>query len=233
LSSLDIHEIVAGYDGPPIVRGASVRVQSGQVAVIVGPNGAGKSTLAKAAVGLLKVQKGTVHLDSINVTGRPPYELVRQGLVYLPQLMNVFDDLTVMENLEMGGYTYSGNVSQRISAILDLFPDLHESSKRHAGHLSGGQQRMLALARILMVDPKIAILDEPTAGLAPSYMARVWSRILQIRDEGVGLIVVEQNVSTALSHADYVFVLVDGQVAIEGPPDEVAANEELGYLMVG
>jgi branched-chain amino acid transport system ATP-binding protein len=225
--------IVVGYGGPPIVQEASVWVDSGRIAVILGPNGAGKSTLAKAMVGLLRVSAGHVHLDDREVTGLPPHRLVRLGVGYLPQLANVFAEMTVAENLEMGAFTYRGDLRRRFEHVLGLFPDLRGVLRKKASQLSGGQQRMVALARALMVDPKAIILDEPTAGLSPLYAERVWEHIARVRDAGVGLLVVEQNARMAMEHADHVFVLANGRNALSGPAAELAGRDEVAALLVG
>jgi ABC-type branched-subunit amino acid transport system ATPase component len=232
MSTLEVIDLVAGYGGAPVLRGVSLRVSSGRVTAVLGPNGAGKSTLAKAVVGLLEVSKGHVLLDGRDITGVPPYELVRLGVGYMPQLMSIFGDLTVLENLEMGAYTYAGELNARVREVLDLFPDLRENPKKRASQLSGGQQRMLALARTLMVDPRVIVLDEPTAGLAPMYTAQVWRQVVQIRDRGVGMMVVEQNVRAAVSHADDAVLLTNGKVAMEGTAAEVGKSAELGALLV-
>lgn len=225
--------IVVGYGGPAVVQDAEVWVDSGRVAVILGPNGAGKSTLAKAVVGLLRITQGHVYLDDREVTGTPPYRLVRMGIGYLPQLANIFPEMTVRENLEMGGFTYTGDLHERMEHVLSLFPDIQPALGKKASQLSGGQQRMVALARALMVDPKVIILDEPTAGLSPIYAERVWEHILRVRDAGVGMLVVEQNARIAMSHADHAFILANGRNALSGPAAELAGMDEVASLLVG
>jgi branched-chain amino acid transport system ATP-binding protein len=224
--------MIAGYDGPPILDDVSVSAETGKIAVILGPNGAGKSTLAKAIVGLLPLKAGRVKLRDQDVTGLGAYKLVRLGLAYLPQLMNVFDQMSVIENLEMGGFT-TKRLDEHVARVLDLFPDLVKERRKRAGALSGGQQRMLALARMLMTDPTAAILDEPTAGLSPMYAERVWGHIRAIADRGVGLLVVEQNASMAMDHADSVFVLAQGRNVLSGPADEVRQRREVASILVG
>jgi branched-chain amino acid transport system ATP-binding protein len=226
-------EITAGYDGPPILDAVSVEVSRGQMAVILGPNGAGKSTLAKAILGQISIMNGSVHLCGNEVTGLGAHKLVRRGLAYLPQLMNVFDEMSVIENLEMGGYTIKRGVHERIEVLLEIFPDLAVDRKKKAGALSGGQQRMLALARMLMTDPVVAILDEPTSGLSPLYADRVWEQMLRIRDLGVGLLVVEQNAQAAVEHADTVFLLAQGRNVLSGEAKEIRARDEMATILVG
>ena len=225
--------ITAGYDGPPVLDDVAVTAEPGQTTVILGPNGAGKSTLAKAIVGLLRIWGGRVHLAGADVTGVAPHKLVRRGLGYLPQLANVFDVMSVQENLEMGGFTRMGDLRERISQVLELFPDLAADKRKKAGDLSGGQQRMLALARLLMTEPVAAILDEPTAGLSPLYAERVWAQIDRIRGTGVALLVVEQNASLAMQHADMVCLLAQGRNVLSGRAAELRDHADVARILVG
>ena len=225
--------ITAGYDGPPVLDGVAVTAERGQTTVILGPNGAGKLTLAKAIVGLLRIRGGHVHLIDQEVTGLAPHKLVRRGLGYLPQLANIFDDMSVQENLEMGGYTRKGDLRARIAHVLELFPDLGADKHKKASTLSGGQQRMLALARLLMTEPLAAILDEPTAGLSPLYAERVWGQIDRIRGTGVALLVVEQNASLAMEHADSVCLLAQGRNVLSGSASELRGHAEVARILVG
>jgi branched-chain amino acid transport system ATP-binding protein len=225
--------ITAGYDGPPVLDNVAVTAEAGQTTVILGPNGAGKSTLAKAIVGLLRLRGGHVHLAQQEVTGLAPHKLVRRGLGYLPQLASVFDAMSVQENLEMGGYTRKGDLRARIEQVLELFPDLAADKRKKASDLSGGQQRMLALARLLMTEPRAAILDEPTAGLSPLYAARVWEQIDRIRDTGVALLVVEQNATLAMDHADSVCLLAQGRNVLSGSASELREHADVARILVG
>jgi branched-chain amino acid transport system ATP-binding protein len=225
--------ITAGYDGPPVLDDVAVTAERASTTVILGPNGAGKSTLAKAIVGLLRISAGHVCLAGQDITGQPPHRLVRRGLGYLPQLANVFDDMTVRENLEMGGYTRKGDLRARMADVLALFPDLGADVRKKASAMSGGQQRMLALARLLMTEPAVAILDEPTAGLSPLYAQRVWEQIDRIRGTGVALLVVEQNASLAMDHADSVCLLASGRNVLSGAADELREHAEVARILVG
>lgn len=233
ITTLGTTNLVAGYDGPPIVQEVSVSTESGRLSVILGANGAGKSTLIKAMVGLVPPTSGEVYLDSSNITGMQPHQLVRLGIGYLPQLMNVFDELTVFENLEIGGYILKGKLGDGIDEVVSLFPELKSNLRKRAAHLSGGQQRMLALARTLVVRPRVLLLDEPTAGLSPAYATRVWDQIVAIRDRGVALLVVEQNVKAAMARADTAFVMSNGRLIMSGPATEIATNKDLAALFVG
>jgi branched-chain amino acid transport system ATP-binding protein len=225
--------IIAGYDGPPVLDNVAVTAEQGRTTVILGPNGAGKSTLAKAMVGLLRIRGGHVHLAGKEVTGVAPHKLVRSGLGYLPQLANIFDDMSVQENLEMGGYTRKRDLRARIAQVIELFPDLGADKNKKASAMSGGQQRMLALARLLVTEPLAAILDEPTAGLSPLYAERVWGQIDRIRGTGVALLVVEQNASLAMEHADSVCLLAQGRNMLSGDASELREHAEVARILVG
>lgn len=225
--------VTAGYDGPPVLDDVMVTAEAGHTTVILGPNGAGKSTLAKAIMGLLRVRSGHVYLADSEVTGLAPHKLIRRGLGYLPQLANIFDDMSVQENLEMGGYTRKGDLKSRIEHVLELFPDLGVAKRKKASEMSGGQQRMLALARLLMTEPVAAILDEPTAGLSPLYAERVWEQIDRIRETGVALLVVEQNASLAMEHADSVCLLAQGRNVLSGKASELRERAEVARILVG
>ncbi len=199
---------------------------------IVGPNGAGKSTLAKAIAGVIPSTSGQIRVGDEDISGLPAHQIVRRGLAYVPQNQNVFPSLTVVENLEMGAYTRKEGVATRIRNVLDIFPDLQAATKKRAGVLSGGQQNMLGLARALMLDPKIVLLDEPTAGLSPHYTQIVWDQIGRIRELGIAALVVEQNVDRALRNADFVYVMVAGENRVEGPAKDVAM-QDLASIFLG
>jgi branched-chain amino acid transport system ATP-binding protein len=234
MPALTADSITAGYDGgPPILDGASVHAMSGKITVILGPNGAGKSTLAKTIVGRLRVTSGHIRLGETELTGLPTHKLVRNGLAYLPQQQNVFTDMSVIENLQMGGYIRKHGLVERIEQLFEVFPDLVEDRRKKAGALSGGQQRMLALARLLVTDPVIAILDEPTAGLSPRYAELVWDRLAQIRDLGVGLLVIEQNAESAMRHADTLCLIAQGRNVLSGEASELRYSDEISRILVG
>jgi branched-chain amino acid transport system ATP-binding protein len=231
--ALRAENLTGGYDGPPIIHGITLEAQPGQITIILGPNGAGKSTCAKAMVGLLPSISGRVSIGGEDVTRLKPYQLIHRGVGYLPQLANVFDVMSVLENLQMGGYTVKSGLSARISEVLELFPDLHNVLDRKAGELSGGQQRMVAMARAMMTQPEAMILDEPTAGLSPLYTNKVWDRISQIKTTGVTLLVIEQNARTALEHADVALVITDGTVTQSGAAAELMESESVKAALAG
>ena len=225
--------ITAGYGGPPIIEDVSLRVLAGKITAIVGPNGAGKSTLLKALSGVLKPTRGDVWVRDIKTTNLAPEKLVRRGLGYVPQVSNVFPDLTVRENLEMGAYTRRRGVPARIDELGELFPDLSKALRRRAGMLSGGQRSMLALARALMLEPAVLLLDEPSAGLAPLLQGALWEQIQKIAATGVGICVVEQNTRRTLRHAHWGYILVLGRNRLDGPAADLLHDENVVELYVG
>ncbi len=230
---LDVRGLTAGYSNVPVITDVSLRAYKGKVTAIVGPNGAGKSTLMKAIVGLIKCSSGSVRLNGTEVSGWAPERLVREGLAYVPQVVNVFQSLTIRENLEMGGYTRRSGLHERIEHIYSLFPDLKQASSRPARTLSGGQRHMLAMARGLMTDPSILILDEPTAGLAPKYAAGIWDHVKIAQSTGVGIVIVEQNTRRTLASADWAYVLVLGRNRLEGRGAELLEDPEVAQLYIG
>lgn len=230
---LEIHNVKAGYGQAQILNGVSLKLEAQQIVSVVGPNGAGKSTLMKAIFGLLRITEGRVVLEGKNITNVPPETLVKRGMSYVPQINNVFPSLTILENLQMGAYTRRDNYQSRIDEIFTLFPDLRDSRSRQAGNLSGGQRNMLAMARALMLDTRVLLLDEPTAGLAPKVTLAVWDRIQTIRDTGVAVLVVEQNTRMALERSDYGYVLVTGRNRYDGPGSELLASKEVADLYLG
>lgn len=224
--------VTAGYGHAPIITDISLTADAGLVTTIVGPNGAGKSTFAKTLVGVLKPMSGRIMVNGTDITAMPGHQIPRHGLVYVPQNENVFRRLSVRENLEIGGFASRGDASVRIAEILEIFPDLANAKEKKAGFLSGGQQNLLAIARALMVDPSVIVLDEPTAGLSPTYTDVVWSQIARISQLDTAVLVVEQNVERALKHSNYVHVFVAGRSHVHGPANEVAALD-LASIFLG
>lgn len=231
--TLSVQGLTAGYGGPPIIEQVSVKARRGAITAIVGPNGAGKSTLLKTVAGLIRPTAGKVFVEGKEVTGLPAEKLVRRGIAYVPQVENVFPDLTVRENLDMGGYVRKSGVRERIEQLLLLFPDLKAAAHRRASTLSGGQRTMLALARGLMVDPAVLILDEPSAGLSPKFQGLIWERIEQIRATNVAVVIVEQNTRETLRHAGWAYVLVLGRNRLEGTGRDLLEDDEVINLYVG
>jgi branched-chain amino acid transport system ATP-binding protein len=230
---LKAEDIVLGYGDAIVVQGVSLHAAAGQITVIVGPNGSGKSTLLKGLAGLLKPRRGRLLLGDRDVTGVDTADLIRWGLGYVPQVKNVFPNLTVRENLEVGAATNRRRLHSLLPHVIELFPDLAASQRKAAGQLSGGQRNMLALARALMTEPHLLLVDEPTAGLSPKYSSVVWAHLRQVVDSGVGVVLVEQNTRTALGLADSAYLLVGGQVAFSGSACELAANDDLAHTYLG
>ena len=233
VAALSIQGLTAGYGGPPIIEQVSLTARRGAITAIVGPNGAGKSTLLKAVAGLIRPTAGRVFVEGKEVTNLPAEKLVRRGIAYVPQVENVFPDLTIRENLDMGGYVLKSGVRERIEQLFHLFPDLKVAAHRRASTLSGGQRTMLALARGLMVDPAVLILDEPSAGLSPKFQGLIWERIEQIRATNVAVVIVEQNTRETLRHAQWAYVMVLGKNRLEGTGHDLLENDEVVDLYVG
>lgn len=231
--ALRVEGLTAGYGGQPIIEQVSIRADQGAITAIVGPNGAGKSTLLKAVAGLIRPTAGRLFVRGQEFTGQPTEQLVRRGIAYVPQVENVFPDLTIHENLDMGGYVRKSGIRERIEQLFELFPDLRASANRRASTLSGGQRTMLALARGLMVDPVALILDEPSVGLSPRFQALIWEQIERIRATNVAILIVEQNTRETLRHAQRAYVLVLGKNRLEGTGRELLEDPEVVNLYVG
>jgi branched-chain amino acid transport system ATP-binding protein len=209
--ALNVAALEAGYEpGLPIVRGASLAIESGEIFALLGPNGAGKSTLVKAIAGLVPVSGGKVSLGGEDITGRAPHRLARDGLGFVPQTDNVFVNLTVRENLDLAAAVLKAP-KQRLAELYGLFPDLERQWRLLAGRLSGGQRQMLAVARALVGAPKVLMLDEPSAGLSPKLVGVVFDKLRHVRNSGVTIVLVEQNVKAALGIADRAAILVEGR----------------------
>ena len=235
MSVLAVEGLVAGYDPDlPIVKGASLSVAAGETLAILGPNGAGKSTLIKAVIGLVPVMGGTVRLEGAEITGASPHDLVRRGLGFVPQTENIFTRLSIRENLLIAAELLPKPArAGRIAAMFEMFPDLAARPGVLAGSLSGGQRQMLAAARALLTEPRVLMLDEPSAGLSPKLVGQVFATLRRIAAAGVTLVLVEQNVRAALGIAGRAVVLVDGRVAHDGPAAALGEGPRLGELFLG
>jgi branched-chain amino acid transport system ATP-binding protein len=227
--------ITAGYGGVPVIRDVSLSVGLGEIVAIIGPNGAGKSTLLKAMVGILRVTAGRVMLGKDEVTNHPPEELARRSVGYVPQVQDIFEPLTVLENLDMGGYLLKAStIKTRIGEVLDVFPQLKPMLKRRADKLSGGERKMLAIARVLMLDPRVLILDEPTANLAPQLADRLLrEQINGLGQLGKAVLLVEQRARAALDIAAWTSVLVSGSTRMEGRSGELLDRQDFEELFLG
>jgi branched-chain amino acid transport system ATP-binding protein len=230
-----VRDLVAGYEpGVPIVRGASITVNKGEIVVVLGPNGAGKSSFIKAIAGLVPVSGGTVMLDGRDITAAPAHRMVRLGLAFVPQTENIFPLLSVEDNLKVAaGILKPSEIPDRIDEMYAAFPDLVRQRRIAAGNLSGGQRQMLAVARALIVRPKVLVLDEPSAGLSPKYVATVFEMLAKVRKSGVTILLVEQNAKAALAIGDRAYVLVDGKDRHQGVASELWNDPVVAELYLG
>ncbi len=233
-AALDIVDLEAGYEpGLAVVRGASLAVMPGEIVAILGPNGAGKSTLVKAAVGLVPISAGRVRLDGQDITRVPAHEMIRRGLAFVPQTDNVFANLTIAENLELAAALLHADRRSRLEPVYAMFPDLARQRTLRAGRLSGGQRQMLAVARALIANPRVLVLDEPSAGLSPKLVGQVLGQLRDVRDSGVTVLLVEQNVKAALAVADRAAILVEGRERIVAPCAELLNDPRIAELYLG
>ena len=230
---LRAEKITAGYGALDILHHVSIQVAEGQIVSVIGPNGAGKSTLLKTIFGILKPRNGKVILKDEDITGEKPDRVARKGISYVPQVENVFPSLTIQENLEMGAFIREDDYSQRLKEVYELFPLLEGRKKQKAGQLSGGQRQMVAMGRALMVDPEILLLDEPSAGLAPIFVAGIFEKIKDINATGVAIMIVEQNAREALKMSHHGYVLAMGRNVLDDKGEALLANEEIGRLYLG
>jgi branched-chain amino acid transport system ATP-binding protein len=232
---LEVDDIHAGYGKLEILRGVSLRVESGQVVSIIGPNGAGKSTVFKTLFGLLPVRQGRVRFDGEDITNRPPADLLRRGMTYVPQGRNVFPLMTVDENLRLGAYVRprSAELEREVDRVYETFPMLRDARGKRAAELSGGQQQMLEMGRALLLRPRLMLLDEPTLGLAPLVFREIFRIIADLRRAGQTILMVEQNASKALEISDYAYVLELGRNRFDGPGDAIRSDERIRRLYLG
>ena len=233
MSVLSLNNLYAGYGQTEVLHDVSIFVNPNEIVAIIGPNGAGKSTAMKSVLGLLTINSGNVELNGKDITNTPAAEVVRLGISYVPQTQNVFVNLSVQENLEMGAWTRPLGIRERLAEMFELFPDLGEKRNQAAGSLSGGQRQMVAMAKALMVDAKILLLDEPTAGLSPKYRGEIFTTIQKIKSTGVPILIVEQNAKQALGVADRGYVLVDGANRYSGKGKELLEDREIARMFLG
>lgn len=229
-------DVVTGYGKQEVVHGISLRAESGQITCIFGPNGCGKSTFLKALAGALPAWEGSVMLGERVISNRPVHEVVREGLVMMPQGGGAFPRLTVMENLRMGGHAIADAavvVESRIEALLAEYPSLARRTRVAAGSLSGGEQMMLALARALVSEPRFILLDEPSAGLSPALVSETLERVRELTRGGIGIVMVEQNIREALPIADKLYILAAGEERFEGTPADVRDDAQLMSIYMG
>ena len=233
MSFLVGEQMTGGYGAADILHGCSIGVEKGEIAVIVGPNGAGKSTAMKAVFGMLPLRQGRIVFDGEDITRIKPEERVVKGMGFVPQTNNVFTSMTVEENLEMGAFIRNDPISDSIAQVYDLFPILKQKRKQSAGELSGGQRQQVAVGRALMTQPKVLLLDEPTAGVSPIVMDELFDRIIEIARLNVAILMVEQNAKQALEIADRGYVLVQGLNRFTDTGEALLANPEVRRAFLG
>jgi branched-chain amino acid transport system ATP-binding protein len=234
-SILVLDEVLAGYGKMTILNGTSARVRRGVITTVIGPNGAGKSTMFKAIFGLLPARSGTITFNGRNITNFAPRQILDAGIVYIPQGRNIFPELSVRHNLELGGVALSqqANLLARMDKIMHRFPMLREKADAQASTLSGGQQKMLEVARGLLLDPRLILIDEPSIGLSPLLVQEVFAILKSLRDKGVTILLIEQNAKQALQISDYGLVLEQGQTRIEDTAPKILADPRIAQLFLG
>ena len=225
--------MTGGYGDADILHDCTIGVDEGEIAVVVGPNGAGKSTAMKAVFGMLGLRSGRVLMNGEDITALKPQERVRKGMGFVPQTNNVFPSLTVLENLEMGAFVRADDVTDTLSQVLELFPILKEKAEQPAGELSGGQRQQVAVGRALMTQPKVLMLDEPTAGVSPIVMDELFDRIIEVARTGIAILMVEQNAKQALHIADKGFVLVQGRNRYTDTGQALLADNDVRKAFLG
>jgi ABC-type branched-subunit amino acid transport system ATPase component len=230
---LEVRNLTSGYGETDILQDVSIKLNAKEIISIIGPNGAGKSTLLKTIFGILKPRQGFVQLQDEEITGLSPDKIVRKGMSYVPQVDNVFPSLTIQENLEMGAFVRTDDYRDRLQEMYDLFPLLKDRRNQKVGNLSGGQRQMVAMGRALMLDPKVLLLDEPSASLAPMLVEMIFEKIVDINKTGVAIVVVEQNARETLKISNRGYVLAMGRKVFEDTGKAILENEEVGKLYLG
>jgi branched-chain amino acid transport system ATP-binding protein len=232
---LKLSNVVSGYGKMTILNGTSASIRRGAITTVIGPNGAGKSTMFKTAFGLLPVRTGRIELDGRDTTNRTPRQMLDAGMCYVPQGRNIFPELSVLHNLELGGVALpdQSRLAGRVDAMLQRFPMLRDKANAQASTLSGGQQKLLEVARGLLLDPKLMLIDEPSIGLSPLMVQEVFAILKDLRDKGVTILLIEQNARQALQMSDYGLVLEQGQTRIEGTAASILADTRIAQLFLG
>ena len=230
----EVSGLHSGYDGTIIIEDININVQHDEIVTIIGPNGSGKSTLLKSIFGIVKPQQGKIEFLNEQITGMKPFRVFEKGISYVPQVENIFSNLTISENLDIGFYTSKINdTKNELDKIYSIFPQLKNKKSIKSGNLSGGERQMLAIARALIGDPKLLLLDEPTASLAPNLVSEIMQKLIQIKDSGTSMLLVEQNAKKSLDISDRCYVLVMGKNFFEGKASEIIQNKELGRMFLG
>ena len=227
------NNLSGGYGEVKVIENCNFNVNRGEIVSILGPNGAGKSSAMKAMLGMLKLESGTVVLDEKDISNFNTQDRIKLGISFVPQVNNIFTELTVNENLEMGAFTSSDDIKDKIEEMYDLFPAIKEKKYQFAGELSGGQRQQVAIARALMSNPSILMLDEPTAGVSPVVMQEIFEHIIQIKEKNIAILMVEQNANQALKISDRGYILVTGQNAYHGTGQELLNDPEIRKTFLG
>lgn len=229
MTDLELSGVITGYDEVEVLHGIDIRVESGRLTAIVGPNGAGKSTLLRSIAGLVRVWSGEIFLGGEQISGRKPHHIVNQGVALVPERRHLFPEMTVEENLMLGAYSSRARArhSEKLHEVYDMFPRLRERTNQRASSLSGGEQQMCALARALMANPAVLMLDEPSLGLAPKIIDTVMDHVASLRDSGITVLLLEQRVEAALSLSDFAYVLRNGQVVLAGDGPSLIGSQDL------
>ena len=232
---LRTQNVIAGYGATTILHGTTIEVPEKALTTVIGPNGAGKSTLFKTIFGMLKVRQGKIYFNDEDITNKKPIELLQRGIAYVPQGRNIFPQLSVEHNLEFGGTSLRdlAETRRRIERVYEYFPILKTRAKAQASTLSGGEQKMLEVGRAMLLEPKMLLIDEPSIGLSPILVQQVFKELLDLRDSGVTILMIEQNAKKALAISDYAIVLQQGRLALFGAADEVLNHPEIGHLFLG
>ena len=232
---LALDNIVAGYGRLTVLHGTTFTVEKAAITTLIGPNGAGKSTVFKAIFGMIDIGSGQIRINGEDTTGAKPRELLERGVVYIPQGRNIFPELSVRHNLEFGGVSLKDDdvLNERIERVMDRFPILRERADRQASTLSGGEQKLLEIGRGLLVEPKVMLVDEPSIGLAPIMVRKVFDELIALRDSGVTILMVEQNARSALAISDDALVLEQGRVALSGKAADILEDPRVGALFLG
>ncbi len=232
---LTLRDVVSGYGKMTILNGTTAKIRRGAITTVIGPNGAGKSTMFKTAFGLLAVRAGSIVFDDQDTTNRTPRQMIDAGMCYVPQGRNIFPELSVLNNLELGGVALAdqSGLPERMNAMMEQFPILREKARAQASTLSGGQQKLLEVARGLLLDPKLMLIDEPSIGLSPLMVQEVFAILKNLRKKGVTILLIEQNAKQALQLSDYALVLEQGQTRIEDTAPRILADQRIAQLFLG